>query len=177
MSSERQIKANRRNARKSTGPRTAEGKSIVAKNAVRHSLLSNDILVRDEDPAEFDGFAERLLAELAPVGEFEQLLADRIVVNIWRLNRLTRIEAAVLNEDSDPTFRVLADTLCVKTQQKIMVLSRYETALERSVNVAMRELERLQAARAQTLTAMPLPEADIGEADDTGEVEDGNVVG
>ena len=138
--------------------------------------LVRDILVRDEDAAEFDGFAERLLAQLAPVGEFEQFWADRIVVNIWRLRRLTRIEAAVLKEDGNSGLQVFADTFNGRTRHKIMVLSRYETALERSVNVAMRELERLQAARAQTLTAMPLPEDDIGEVDDdTGEVEDGNV--
>jgi hypothetical protein len=171
MSSRRQIEANRRNAKKSTGPRSAEGKAIVAKNAVRHGLLSRDVLVRGEDAAEFDGFAERLRAQLGPVGEIEKFLADRIVVNRWRLRRLGRIEAAVLDEDGNSPFLIVAETFGDSTRHKIMALSRYETALERSLYAAMHELERLQAARAQTLTAMPLPADDMGMTDDTGEAD------
>jgi hypothetical protein len=38
MTSERQIAANRRNSRKSRGPRTAAGKSIASRNALRHGV-------------------------------------------------------------------------------------------------------------------------------------------
>ena len=51
MTTARQIVANRRNARKSTGPRTPAGKAIVRKNALKHGLLSREVILPDEDEA------------------------------------------------------------------------------------------------------------------------------
>jgi len=49
MSSDKQVQANRRNALKSTGPRTPEGKAAVRQNALRHGLLSKETLLPGED--------------------------------------------------------------------------------------------------------------------------------
>ena len=54
MATRAQIKANRNNAKKSTGPRTEEGKAVVAKNALKHGLLARDTVLPGEDPANFD---------------------------------------------------------------------------------------------------------------------------
>ena len=54
MTTNAQIKANRNNARKSTGPRTDEGKTRSAKNALKHGLLGRDTVLPGEDPADFD---------------------------------------------------------------------------------------------------------------------------
>jgi hypothetical protein len=49
MSSPSQIEANRLNARQSNGAQTAEGKAASSKNALKHGLLSKDILLPNED--------------------------------------------------------------------------------------------------------------------------------
>ena len=54
MATKAQIKANRENAKKSTGPRTEEGKARVSLNALKHGLLARDAVLPSEDPAEFD---------------------------------------------------------------------------------------------------------------------------
>ncbi len=54
MASKEQIKANRENAKKSTGPRTNSGKARTAKNALKHGLLAQDAVLPGEDPADFD---------------------------------------------------------------------------------------------------------------------------
>ena len=54
MATDAQIQANRENAKKSTGPRTPEGKARVSKNALKHGLLAQDSVIPGEDPAEFD---------------------------------------------------------------------------------------------------------------------------
>jgi hypothetical protein len=51
MTSTKQIEANRRNALASTGPRTQEGKAIVARNAVKHGLTAQSVLLPDEHEA------------------------------------------------------------------------------------------------------------------------------
>ena len=54
MASDEQIRANRRNAAKSTGPRTGAGKDAIRHNALKHGLLAQDVVLRDENAAEFE---------------------------------------------------------------------------------------------------------------------------
>ena len=95
MSSARKAAANRQNALKSTGPKTPDGKAAVRLNALRHGLLSEEILLPGEDEEALRELAERLRAELQPVGELENLLVDRIISAYWRLRRLGRVETGI----------------------------------------------------------------------------------
>jgi len=98
MASDAQIAANRRNAGKSTGPRTAAGKENSRRNALRHGLAAEHILIFDEDPDDFVRFRAAMAAALEPVGEVEEALSERIVLGNWRLRRVWRAEAASINE-------------------------------------------------------------------------------
>jgi hypothetical protein len=95
MTSERKVEANRKNALKSTGPKTPEGKDVVGSNALKHGLLSREILLPGEDEAALQDLGERLRAELQPVGELENLLVERVIAATWRLRRLARVEAGI----------------------------------------------------------------------------------
>jgi hypothetical protein len=95
MTSDKQAKANRRNALKSTGPKTAEGKAAVRHNALRHGLLSRDVLLPGEDEDSLKELGEHVWDELQPVGALESLLVNRIISSTWRLQRLGRVEAGI----------------------------------------------------------------------------------
>ena len=92
MATEAQIRANQRNALKSTGPRTIEGKAAVSQNSVQHGLSTKQAIIKSESRAEFDLYRERMLDELAPAGPMESMLAERIVNLSWRLIRTGRIQ-------------------------------------------------------------------------------------
>lgn len=94
MATERQIQANRENAKLSTGPRTVEGKSRIALNPLKHGLTSRQIVLPFEKVADFETFASGLWKALAPVGAFEEFLVERIVSYAWRTRRCPRLEAA-----------------------------------------------------------------------------------
>lgn len=96
MASEKQIEANRRNGKRSIGPRTPAGKAASAKNALKHGLLSREVLLPEEDAQAFARLGRRLGEALDPVGELELVLADRILGLLWRLRRLGKIEAGIL---------------------------------------------------------------------------------
>jgi len=107
MATETQVVANRRNAEKSTGPRTPEGKAVVSQNAVRHGLLAQADVIRGEDREEFELYREELFWELNPLGTMESRLAERIVSLAWRLRRAERIhneafDALLAKETSSP---------------------------------------------------------------------------
>jgi hypothetical protein len=106
MASDAQIRANKENAAKSTGPRTPAGKKAVRHNALKHGLLAQAVVLRDEDEAEFEQFASSLFDELEPEGELESLLVDRIAACAWRLRRLLRIETGIFTRE---VYSELAD--------------------------------------------------------------------
>jgi hypothetical protein len=95
VASDKQTRANRRNALKSAGPRTPEGKAAVRLNALRHGLLSREILLRGKDGEALRELGESPRTELQPVGELEHLLVDRIIASVWRLRRVGRVEASI----------------------------------------------------------------------------------
>jgi len=92
MTTKAQTHANRRNSQKSTGPRSAEGKAVVAKNAVKHGLLASEAVIKGENQEDFDLFRDEMIAELAPAGSMESILAERVVSLSWRLQRIERIQ-------------------------------------------------------------------------------------
>src|SRR4051794_16422397 len=95
VTSDKQARANRQNALKSTGPKTPEGKAATRLNALKHGLLSRETLLPGEDEEALRELGERLRDELQPVGELENLLVDRIIASYWRLSRLGRVEAGI----------------------------------------------------------------------------------
>ena len=95
MTSEKKIEANRQNALRSTGPRTPEGKAAVRLNALKHGLLSQQVLLPGEDADALRELGEALRAELQPVGVLENLLVNRIIALFWKLQRMDRVEAGI----------------------------------------------------------------------------------
>lgn len=97
MVSTKQLAANRRNAQKSTGPKTPQGKSATAQNALKHGLRSNRILIASDNPAEFAAHHTALLEEYQPVGPMETILTERIIQLTWRLFRIARIQSGTFD--------------------------------------------------------------------------------
>jgi hypothetical protein len=87
MATPAQVNANRRNAKKATGPRTAEGKEKASQNAVKHGLFAREGVIRGEDWEEYEIHREMLMDHLRPEGPLEVILASRAVDLTWRLRR------------------------------------------------------------------------------------------
>ncbi len=97
MATPAQIEANRKNAKKSTGPKTPAGKLIAARNAATHGLTANHVIIDNEDRTEFNTLSAKMLIDLAPAGPVEQMLAERIIALTWRIKRAEWMESGVLN--------------------------------------------------------------------------------
>jgi len=122
MSTEAKIIANRRNAQKSTGPRTREGKAAISKNAVKHGLLASQAVISSESREDFDINRDRILSDLVPESPMESMLAERIVVLSWRLIRIGCIQAQTIDalkarNTSSPLTR-LTQALLFKNQKQ-----------------------------------------------------------
>lgn len=65
MATEAQIRANRLKAQKSTGPRTPEAKAKVAQNTIQHGFFAKEVVIKSEDPGEYEFYRDRSLGDLA----------------------------------------------------------------------------------------------------------------
>jgi hypothetical protein len=105
MTSDKKIETNRKNARRSTGPRTDKGKAVSRFNAVKHGLLARQVVARGhwmkESADEFDSLCRELHKSLGPVGPLEEMLVSQIVTASWRLRRARTAEAGEIAVNGD----------------------------------------------------------------------------
>lgn len=107
MSTQQRIEANRRNAKKSTGPRTSRGKQTAAKKSLKHGLLAVSPVLRDvESKRKWEQHRQGLFASFRPEGYLEEILTDRLANLTWRLTRATRFETEVV---AASRARIVAD--------------------------------------------------------------------
>jgi len=174
MATEAQILANRRNAQKSTGPRTPDGKAAVSQNPVKHGLTAATDVINTESKAEFDLYRDRIIAELAPASPMESMLAERVVSLSWRLKRicfiqnqtidalnapkppnpLTRLAESYIYKGNQKSYEssphLALGRLAIKDFSNSRVLDRllmYERRIEHSLYKTILELQRLNLVK------------------------------
>ena len=101
MTSFRQIEANRRNARKSTGPITGEGKQHSRCNAVRHGLTAETVIGALEDAQDYKAFEATIIADYDAQSAVERELVLRLAGLLWRLRRAATIETGLFEIQAD----------------------------------------------------------------------------
>ena len=95
MTSLRQFHANRRNALKSTGPITPEGKEKSRCNAVRHGLTAETVIGALEDAEDYKAFEASIIAEYYAQSAVERELVLRLAGIPWCLRRATTMETGL----------------------------------------------------------------------------------
>jgi hypothetical protein len=95
MTSFRQIEANRRNARMSTGPITEEGKQRSRCNAVRHGLTAETVIGTLEDVEDYKAFEAAIIDDYDAQSAVERELVLRLASLLWRLRRATAMETGL----------------------------------------------------------------------------------
>jgi hypothetical protein len=178
MATDAQINANRQNAQKSTGPVTAEGKAAVSQNALKHGLFAVQDVLTTENQQEFNLLRDQMLAQLAPAGAVESMLAHRAVSLAWRLKRTETMQTQAIEEmveshistkrwrlgrrtPKDPTEepeylalgRVAKEDWC--GEKLIERLFEYERRIEKSLYKTMAELRAMQLMRRRVEAAQP----------------------
>jgi hypothetical protein len=160
--SAKKLAANRRNAERSTGPRTEEGKRRSRRNAIKHGMLSSVLLIKDgdgtEDAAAFARLFADLRRDLAPVGMLEDMMVESIAVAYWRARRAIQCENGVVRErfaswkrdKTDRYYRGTAEQAVIDDDLRIPLgdgILRYEAANNRHLATLLNQLDRRQCAR------------------------------
>jgi hypothetical protein len=151
MSTRRQIESNRRNAMRSTGPRTEAGIARSRSNAMKHGLRSTVLRHASEDGEAYRTFAARIIADSGAKSVIERQFAERFARNMWRQGRIDRIEDAINTEISEVLAQQAFDggrlSAIDAPLGRLQLLGRYSAQSLREARLDYHELERLQARR------------------------------
>jgi len=96
MASKRKVAANRKNANRSTGPRTQRGKENSKHNALKEGVFSRRLNIQEDDRADYEALRSDLFAQLKPFTALQQVIADAIVTAAWRCSQALQREARQL---------------------------------------------------------------------------------
>jgi hypothetical protein len=172
MATEKQTDANRLNARKSTGPRSEQGKASASRNAMRFGLFTRQLLLPGEDMEAFERLRTGLYAQLQPVGELERLYVERLFASAWRLRRTLAAEGRILARwhQHHRDLRSVPDLMSEqKPAEDLERVQKHAAALERSMDKTLESLKRLQENRPEEQTAIDENEPNSEEASDVTE--------
>lgn len=166
MTSRRQAEANRRNALRSTGPTSPEGRAASSRNAITHGVLSNHFVAGHEDQELFAGLLEGLVAEFQPETAMESLLVERLAMLFWRERRLAVAEA----EQADLHFAEGIGPYGGGRRNVPIIdqylVGRYQGMLGRQIKETLRDLRQERESR---LLHIGLPNGGDDEAEDFAE--------
>jgi hypothetical protein len=151
MSSKKKIEANRRNALKSCGPRTTEGKLIASQNARKYGFFSTHILLAGEDRNQYLRLARCVIEHHMPVGAFEAEYVVSIIQTLWQLRRANLVDTELFamyrfyeNEERGVGTAFANDASQANSFSKLI---RYQAHLQRKLSLLKKDLSDLQQRR------------------------------
>jgi hypothetical protein len=159
MATNKQIAANRRNAQRSTGPSTAEGKSASSRNSLATGLYAAaETVLPHEDPKALTALAAEYHAHYQPQSPAERCLVDCLVSDEWLLRRFRRIEGELISES---VTRITGDTRPLGEAYDMVdnVLDRLQRRVNATRKSYLKTLEALESlhASAAVQTHPPAP--------------------
>ena len=151
MSTPKQTAANRANSKKSTGPRSAQGKAASRSNSLKTGLYARSQIIAGEDPTELRALSDRYFLRWDPATPEESFLVSTLIDSDWLLRRYSLADAQLWNYHADNEY--VRDSPhpkglnFMRAKEHFPLLQRRSDSAQRTWHRALRDLERIQAKR------------------------------
>ena len=180
MTTKKQYRANRANAKKSTGPKSKAGKARAARNAIKHGVFSDILFMEGEDQAAFQMLCDGLHSDFQPKTHLEAILVDQLVMTVWRMRRLALAEAAEIKSlaladafrtsgsdrtaEADKRTEAHAEAGTLELSRQILI-GRYQTMLINQIEKTQRQIFELSEKERSGVWTIDHPAANDTTAD------------
>jgi hypothetical protein len=169
MSSIRRVRASRANGARSRGPVTPEGKERSARNALRHGILSQTVVLEEESSDAFRAALAAYVGRFHPVDDVDLAFIEEMATAFWRQRRCWGIEARMMQDAvaaataADPLGRFAQAFSALAASPQLGLMHRYETRLHM---MFQRALTNFLLVRDAAIPNEPSP--GIGQTEETG---------
>ena len=140
MITNRKLESNRENAKKSTGPKTPEGKRISALNAMKHGLHSSEFRIDTETEESYNNYRYQLLLDHQPESAIELILVEQLL-HAFLLSR--RMVAYLPDIHAGASHGGPAKVIAYPAIMKVI----YQ--LNRTIAKSIEQLQQIQAEKAK----------------------------
>ena len=150
MSTQKQIDANRRNALKSTGPKSDEGKAQSRMNALRHGLTAAQAVLPHENEDDYEKLRAGMLESYAPENSAVEALVEELANAYWRLMRLHRVDTHYWDQMGGSYNRGdegISEALIQTPDRHMRNFFRYHAQVERSYYKALAAADQIKRER------------------------------
>ena len=151
MASEKQLRANRENAKRSNGPKSVTGKTLSRMNACKHGLTAELIVIGDEDPRAFDSAPRPTRSRPQPPTRDRKGTGRAHGSDHVAHSRVPVFEAALIEIQRNTEYASSSEPVIAfqNSRDTLGTLFRYETALMNAFNRTLQQLLCLQDRRAR----------------------------
>jgi hypothetical protein len=150
MATENQIRANRINAEKSTGPKSENGKAISSQNALKTGIDAKSEIIRLENPADHAELTAAFHTRFAPATPEELSLVDALIRFEWLSRRYACVDTAIWeNRFAAKDTRALGEVFLAESAKICRAVMTFNS-VRRGFNATLKQLTDLQAKRAQS---------------------------
>jgi len=150
MATRRQVAANRRNAKLSTGPTSVTGKAISSGNALKSGIHAQSEIIRDENPEDLEALRSSYYQDNLPATSQERAFVDILVASEWMLRRFRRIQAEMFEYAMREAYDVQDNTAAAQAfdydAKNFERLQRQINATQRNFHNALKALQLAQAS-------------------------------
>jgi hypothetical protein len=158
MASQKQLLANRLNAKKSTGPSSVEGKARSSMNALKTGIDARSQTIPGEPISQLEDLTDDYYKRFCPTTPEQRMLVDTLVDSEWLLRRFRRVEGQMWE---NPIFEITFAKAFREDSDHFARLQRRIDSTQRNYRNALHELQRLQA---EGPAANPAPEPEPAPA-------------
>jgi hypothetical protein len=147
--SDGQLEANRENAKKSTGPRSSEGKAKVSQNRVTHGLTGAFQVLPGENAENFDKLLNQLMTDEKPVGIAEIELVKKMAQHFWCSERASRFQEGCFLVIAQTPEQLEDGEAEIRVRPELERYTRYQAHHDRAYARASAELLKRRKERRQ----------------------------
>ncbi len=161
MATLKQVEANRRNAQKSTGPRSVEGKAASSQNALKSGIDAKSQVLPGEQAGALEALTAEYYGRFRPATPEARHLVDTLISNEWLLRRFRRIEVQILKHEMESAYSIDAKNpvgdAYTRSERSFDRLQRRINAAERNYHRALKELQSQPQAPDPEDAPAPVP--------------------
>jgi len=171
MSTAAQIKANQENSKRSTGPTSQLGSERSSRNAVRHGLTGQTVVLTPEETESYAEHVREYMARYEPSDHYQRQLVQDLADSDWGIHQIFLLQSATISymqtlsrrlAEADAEAAPAIEASDARAVRKLATLNSYENRKRRASKMLREQIDEIMLQEAAPKPKETKPEPEIG---------------